>query len=82
MGFHAGADRAGMAWILFESILIPIGLGVAICGIFRSFTDGSDPVLGNAGTVGPAGIVLSSKSAKALGTFPCSGDRCTAWVVA
>jgi bile acid:Na+ symporter, BASS family len=47
-----------MAWILSRTILIPIGLGVAIRGIFPRFADRSAPVLGKAGTVGLAGVVL------------------------
>jgi BASS family bile acid:Na+ symporter len=58
LGFHADVDMGAMAWILARTILIPIGLGVAVRGIFPSFADRYAPVLGKAGTVGLLVVVL------------------------
>jgi BASS family bile acid:Na+ symporter len=63
LGFHADVDLGAMTWILSRTILIPMGLGVAVRGIFPRFADRRAPVLGKAGTVGLAGVVLFALAA-------------------
>lgn len=58
LGFHADVDMGAMAWILARTILIPIGLGMAVRAFFPKFADGFGPVLGKAGTVGLVVVVL------------------------
>jgi bile acid:Na+ symporter, BASS family len=58
LGFHAEVDLGKMAWVLSRTILIPIGLGMAIRAIFPGFADRSAPALGKTGTVGLAAVVL------------------------
>lgn len=58
LGFHADVDLGVMAWILARTILIPIGLGMAVRAFFPKFADRFGPVLAKAGTVGLAVVVL------------------------
>jgi len=58
LGFHAEVDLGKMAWILSRTILIPIGLGMAIRVIFPGFASKFASLLGKTGTVGLAVVVL------------------------
>ena len=63
LGFHAAVDLGTMAWILSRTILIPIGLGMAVRAFFPKFGDRVGPVLAKAGTVGLAVVVLFALAA-------------------
>jgi len=63
LGFHADVDLGAMAWILARTILVPIGLGMAVRAFFPRFADRAGPVLSKAGTVGLAVVVLFALAA-------------------
>lgn len=58
LGFHADVDLGAMAWILGRTILIPIGVGMAVRAFFPGFADRAGPILDKAGTIGLAVVVL------------------------
>jgi BASS family bile acid:Na+ symporter len=63
LGFHADVDLAAMAWILARTILVPIGLGMAVRAFSSRFADRAGPVLAKAGTIGLAVVVLFALAA-------------------
>jgi len=63
LGFQADVDMGAMAWILARTILIPIGLGMAVRALFPAAADRMAPILGKAGTVGLAVVVLFALAA-------------------
>jgi BASS family bile acid:Na+ symporter len=58
LGFHADVNLGAMAWILARTILIPIGLGLAIRALLPGAADRIAPTLGKVGTVGLLVVVL------------------------
>lgn len=58
LGFNAEVDMGAMAWILARTILLPIGLGLAVRGFFPGFADRRGKLLGRAGTIGLFVVVL------------------------
>jgi BASS family bile acid:Na+ symporter len=63
LGFQADVDLAAMAWILARTILLPVGLGLAVRSFFPAAADRLAPVLGKAGTIGLAVVVLFALAA-------------------
>jgi BASS family bile acid:Na+ symporter len=64
LGFHAEVDLGTMAWILARTILIPIGLGMAVRAFLPAFADRAGPVLAKAGMVGLVVVVLFALAAQ------------------
>jgi BASS family bile acid:Na+ symporter len=58
LGFHAEVDMGAMAWILSRTILLPIGLGLAVRAFFPAFADRLGPVLARIGSAGLVVVVL------------------------
>jgi BASS family bile acid:Na+ symporter len=58
LGFNAEVDLAKMAMILAKTILLPIGAGMTVRGLFPSFADRVAPGLAKTGTVGLGVVVL------------------------
>jgi len=58
LGFQVDVDLLSMAMILGRTILIPIGLGMAICSFFPGFAGTMGPKLDKAGGIGLVVVVL------------------------
>lgn len=58
LGFHADVNMGAMAWILARTILIPIGLGLAIRAFHPATADRIAPMLGKVGMIGLLVVVL------------------------
>jgi BASS family bile acid:Na+ symporter len=58
LGFHADVNMGAMAWILARTILIPIGLGLAIRAFLPATADRIAPMLGKVGMIGLLIVVL------------------------
>ena len=58
LGFSAAVDLAAMGWILARTILLPIGVGLAVRALSSSFSDRIGPMLGRAGSVGLFAVML------------------------
>ncbi len=56
--FTAAVDFATMAWILARTILLPIGVGLVVRGLWPRVADRIGPPLGRIGTAGLAVLVL------------------------
>ena len=63
LGFSAEVDLGAMNWILAKTILLPIGLGLAVRAMFPALADRIAPVLGKAGTLGLLAVVLFALAA-------------------
>jgi BASS family bile acid:Na+ symporter len=61
--FNADVDLGVMAWILARTILIPVGLGLALRGFAPAFADKLAPVIGKIGTIGLLVVVLFALAA-------------------
>jgi bile acid:Na+ symporter, BASS family len=58
LGFHADVDLAAMAWILSKTILIPVGLGLAVRALSPNFADRFAPLLSKVGMVALSVVLL------------------------
>jgi BASS family bile acid:Na+ symporter len=58
LGFHSEVDLLTMAVILGRTILIPVGLGLAVRHFFPKFADTVGPKLDKAGAIGLLVVVL------------------------
>jgi bile acid:Na+ symporter, BASS family len=58
LGFNAEVDLVAMGIILGRTILIPIGLGLAIRSFFPKFADAAGPTLDKIGAIGLLVVVL------------------------
>jgi len=58
LGFNADVNLSAMARILGITIVIPIGLGLTVRGLYPASADRLGPVLGKAGTVGLIVVLL------------------------
>jgi BASS family bile acid:Na+ symporter len=58
LGFEAEVDLMAMAAILARTILVPIGLGMAVRSFFPRFADTAGPKLDKIGAIGLAVVVL------------------------
>ena len=58
LGFNTEVDLGAMAMILGRTILIPIGLGLAVRSFFPNFADTAGPKLEKAGLIGLLIVVL------------------------
>jgi len=58
LGFNADVDLGAMAWTLARTLLLPIGLGLTVRGVFPGSADWLAHVLGKAGTAGMFVVVL------------------------
>ena len=56
--FHADIDLGTMAWILARTILLPIGVGMALRALFAGFADKAGPVVAKVGGVGLVAVLL------------------------
>jgi BASS family bile acid:Na+ symporter len=63
VGFSAEVDLGAMNWILARTILLPIGLGLAVRAFFPATADRVAPGLGKAGTLGLLVVVLFALAA-------------------
>ena len=63
LGFDAAVDRGAMAWILARTILIPVGLGLAVRAFFPAVAGRIAPILGKAGSIGLGVVVLFALAA-------------------
>jgi bile acid:Na+ symporter, BASS family len=63
LGFPAEVDLSSMAWILAKTIVLPVGLGLAVRAFFPRFADAASPKLDKAGTLGLAVVVLAALAA-------------------
>jgi BASS family bile acid:Na+ symporter len=58
LGFSASVDPASLLSILATSILLPIGLGLAVRALFPAWADAFASVLGKVGTLGLLVVVI------------------------
>jgi len=58
LGFNADVNLGAMLWILARTILIPIGVGMAVFALFPAAAGRLAPILGKAGTAGLAIVVV------------------------
>jgi bile acid:Na+ symporter, BASS family len=58
LGFHADVDLAAMAWILSKTIVIPVGLGLAVHALASDFADKFGPLLNQVGMIALSVVVL------------------------
>ena len=58
LGFRAEVDQAAMALILAKTIVLPVGLGLAVRYFSPGFADKFGPVIGKVGTIGLMVVVL------------------------
>jgi BASS family bile acid:Na+ symporter len=63
LGFHAAVDLSAMAVILGRTILIPIGLGMAVRSFYPKFADTYGPKLDKAGGIGLLVVVVFAAAA-------------------
>jgi BASS family bile acid:Na+ symporter len=63
LGFSVGVDFGAMAWILARTILIPVGLGLAIRAAKPELADRIAPIVGKVGTVGLLVVVVFALAA-------------------
>jgi len=63
LGFRADVDTAALLSILAQTILLPIGLGLAVRALFPAWAARFAPLLGTVGTVGLAIVVLALSTA-------------------
>jgi BASS family bile acid:Na+ symporter len=63
LGFRADVDAAALLSILAQSILLPIGFGLAVRALFPAWADRFAPLLGTVGAVGLAIVVLALSTA-------------------
>ena len=68
LGFRRHGPSGPMVWILARTIVIPLVLGMAVRGSSPAFADRRGRVVGMAGTVGLALVVLVA----VVALFPCS----------
>lgn len=59
LGFSAGVDPVSLLSILAKTILLPIGLGLAVRAAFPAWGDAVGPLLGRVGSVGLLIVVLA-----------------------
>jgi bile acid:Na+ symporter, BASS family len=58
VGFHADVNLGSMAWTLARTLLLPIGLGLTVRGLFPGFADAWGAMLGKAGILGLLVVIL------------------------
>jgi BASS family bile acid:Na+ symporter len=58
LGFTAHVDLGAMGWTLARTNLLPLALGVAVCGVAPTIADRLAPILAKAGTIGILVVVL------------------------
>lgn len=63
LGFRAEVDLGVMIWILAKTILLPVGLGLAVRALFPAAADRFAAGLGKAGTAGLGLVVLFALTA-------------------
>jgi BASS family bile acid:Na+ symporter len=63
LGFRADVDAAALLSILGQTILLPIGLGLAVRALFPAWAGRFAPLLGTIGTAGLAIVVLALSTA-------------------
>jgi bile acid:Na+ symporter, BASS family len=63
LGFSAEVDLGTMTWILARTILLPIGLGLALRALFPAIAERVAPGLGKAATLGLLVVVLFALAA-------------------
>jgi len=63
LDFHANVDLGAMAWILARTILLPIGVAMAVRAFFPGFADKAGPILAKVGTVGLVAVVIVALAA-------------------
>ena len=52
LGFHADVDRGAMAWTLARTILLPIGVAIAVRTFFPAFANKAAPILAKIANLG------------------------------
>jgi len=58
LGFHADVDLGAMAWILARTILLPIGVAIAVRVFFPTFADRAAPILAKIANIGLVAVVV------------------------
>jgi len=58
LGFHANVDLGAMAWVLARTILLPIGVAIAVRAFFPEFADRAAPILAKVANVGLVAVVV------------------------
>ncbi len=58
LGFRAEVEQGVMAWILARTIVLPVGLGLAVRHFSPGFADRYGPAIGKFGTIGLLVVVL------------------------
>jgi len=58
LNFHAEIDLGVMAWILGRTILLPIGVAIAVRAFFPGFADKAAPIVGKIGNVGLVAVLV------------------------
>ena len=63
LGFSAEVDPRSLLSIVAKTILLPIGLGLAVRALFPTWANGFAPLLGRVGTVGLVLVVIAIAAA-------------------
>ncbi len=63
LGFSAAVDPVSLLWLLAKTILIPMGLGLAVRALFPAWADAFGSVLGKVGSAGLLLVVLAAAAA-------------------
>ena len=63
LGFSAEVDLGTLNWILAKTILLPVGVGLVVRGLFPAAADRIAPVLGKAGSIGIGIVALFALAA-------------------
>jgi predicted Na+-dependent transporter len=58
LGFHANVDLGAMAWILARTILLPIGVAMAVRAFFPKFAAGAAPILAKVANIGLVAVLV------------------------
>jgi predicted Na+-dependent transporter len=58
LGFTAEVAQGSMAWILARTIVLPVGLGLAVRYFYPAFADKFAAIIGKVGTIGLLVVVL------------------------
>ena len=57
LGFQADVELGSLVWVLSQSILLPIGLGLALRGLAPAFAERIRPVVGKVGLIGVIAVL-------------------------
>ena len=59
LAFSAEVNAAALLWILAKTILLPLGLGLAVRALLPAWADSAAPLLGRVGSIGLLVVVIA-----------------------